>query len=118
MKLSEAMRKGAAVSPPAKGLYFRVLTEHPDVICSCALGAAAIGAFDLDPSLDSGWTLRQCSQAERQLFETYYILFTDNVAAPVSDLDEDSLHTIIAKLNDEYNWTREQIADWLQSIGY
>lgn len=101
MKLSDAIRRGAALRPQGFGDYF-------DDRGSCALGAAieAITGnliFDDDlwfdfPELEC---IRVACPADQQGF------------CPVGTTN---LEIIITHLNDGHRWPREAIADWLDSI--
>lgn len=103
MKLSEAMRKGAAIRPQGFFSFFPpVWNERKGEYSeqSCAMGAAyeaATGENDLD-LLDSYMQL----EIMRSLF---------------GDIPEDIQYEIMQK-NDTMRWSREKIADWLESKGF
>ena len=110
MKLSEAIREGAKKRPMITGSYF----EYDNYECqgSCALGAA-YEALVGEPV------------AQYQLLNDEQVLNTIGTYVGVdmyqdfssSFLKDDFLWRVIADLNDERDWTREQIADWLASKG-
>ncbi len=98
MRLSEAIRLGAMFRPQSFGFFF-------DAGKSCALGAAleAVGVrygafFKAELIIQSywGWT---------SIF----------VQCPVC-ASRESVRTIIARLNNEHRWTREEIADWVATV--
>lgn len=102
--LAEAMRKGAALRPQFwDGNYF---ASYGYGIASCALGAAyeaATGEINSNISLDDLVQLFPALEAG------------PNVRHPVNDTTDD-LFLIILSLNDGYAWTREAIADWLDTL--
>lgn len=107
MKLSEAIREGAKKRPQAFRGFFRTVNGQ---LCSCALGAAyeaatgkAIEDADTD---DIAYGLEDAIGINP--FE---------LDAPVAGW-EYALGNYIEHLNDGLKHSREQIADWLQSIGY
>ena len=95
MKLSEAIRLGAMLKPQGTGSTFGDKT--------CALGAAleAVGCTDKN----SGW------------FPVYDIfpIARVSVQRPI-DGERMLLGTACWSTNDKYGWTREQIADWVETI--
>jgi hypothetical protein len=107
MKLSEAIRLGAMIRPQAFGEY-QVMGR------SCALGAAmdALGIPVCDQSdfLDAELD---------QLFPTCALKAQ---CCPVRDchreLDppERFIGSVVIHLNDHHRWTREQIADWVETV--
>jgi hypothetical protein len=97
MKLSEAIRLGAMLKPQAFG-------DYTDGVGTCAIGAAneAIGS-----SADINTTH----------WESFLDMSVDQSSCPVcarsARVFEESL---IVHLNDDHRWTREQIADWVETI--
>lgn len=97
MKLSEAIRLGAMLKPQAFGLCYSDGR-------TCAMGAAwdAIGKLHVtasDPSIDFG--------------DSYWAVA--GVSCPVCGRASGS-GMAVAHLNDDHRWTREQIADWVETI--
>lgn len=90
LKLSEAMRIGAKIRPQTKHFW------HKDGK-SCALGAA-YEAMAGRPS-SSGTDFRD----HKKMNEWFPCM--------------PSMQTKIHERNDDLGWTREQIADWLESQG-
>lgn len=104
---SEAIREGAKVRPQAFDSYFNSGG-------SCAYGAgleAMTGRITAAPSL---------------VVEQFRYLMDSGATCPACLSDEAEPYKTIAKvifhLNDDHQWTREQIADWLESeeekLGY
>lgn len=108
MKLSDAMRLGATFRAQAFGLLF---VENKDGgIDSCALGAVC-EVHGMQPVLDQ--------QLPEWLFDTYPELDNVHTICPVSlcyATDSRSILSVIVHLNDHHQWSREAIADWLDSI--
>jgi len=108
ISLSEAIREGAKLRPQAFGFMFN---KRDGVWCSCALGAAREYVFGTGPG--TATTSANDVTALAQQCDV-------DLSQCCTDPQEQTftmLHTIILRLNDEYHWTREQIADWLQTIG-
>lgn len=99
MKLSEAIRLGAMLGP-----QHRVRTRYMLEGRTCAIGAAgqAIGInadFDWN-AIKTAWPLLMngpttCSVCGHQTINNAWL---------------------VAHLNDDHYWTREQIADWVETI--
>jgi hypothetical protein len=104
LKLSEAIRIGARIRPKCTSALF-------DEGRSCALGAAyeAVYGYPGDghygfPAMDGRLGLR-FGEALSRAFPALY------------DSQRYLLHEVFAH-NDFHEWTREQIADWLEAQGY
>lgn len=104
VKLSHAMREGAKLRPQ----YYAGGWFDSGFKKSCALGAALEYVYGLDHLKTSG-----VFSVTRSLG----IPSKTIINHPITGSDE-LLTSTITKLNDESKWTREQIADWLESIGY
>lgn len=103
-KLSDLMRIGAKAG---NQLYFNLMDENKN---SCAVGAIIIGAY---PDVRSGYGEAHFKWAELvDRFNT-----AKRIMNPVTGL-HDSVTCVIIDLNNKNKWTREKIADWLESIGY
>jgi hypothetical protein len=104
MKLSEAIREGAAIRPQAFGNYIDITGTGQ--VCTCALGAAYEVIFGHLPKNDQPGLrqdlIGQCPDTGRliQMPESIF---------------EISVMQAIVHLNDDEEWTREEIADWLES---
>lgn len=96
MRLSEAMRLGAMLRPQAYGAF-------TDGVGTCAFGAAN-EALGLDVNDSNGYE-----------FEA---LISHKAKCPVVGCGcrRRIVATVVHHLNDEHYWTREQIADWVESI--
>jgi hypothetical protein len=106
MKISEAMKKGIRASKPVKGMY---VTQIGGELCACAAGAAAIGLV---------------GEVKAQ-FEPYDIIrdywpvtLMKAVKHPLRPEGwRWSLIDVITDLNDNRDWSRKEIADWLEKQG-
>lgn len=94
MKLSETIRLGAMLGPQLRN------GSTLEGSSSCALGAAllAMGTYLMG-----------------DLYRQYPIL-KDAVTGPIQNGGRHPLDYWIVLLNDHFQWTREQIADWVQTI--
>ncbi|HXJ11752.1 MAG TPA: hypothetical protein VNH19_05710 [Candidatus Limnocylindrales bacterium] len=106
MKLSEAIRLGAMLRPQGFHNYF-----YHDGSGSCALGSAAeaAGLFNADNFEEH--------VNKSQTLTSAFPLLPQFVPHPHSAFRgrRMSLDTIVPCLNDN-GWTRERIADWVQTI--
>lgn len=100
MKLSEAIRLGAMMKPQAFGSFY-------DNGGSCALGAAC-DALGIDPNLETQFLFVPDKIGYSVCPECGMTRFQRNTA-------EDDAYLIV-HLNDIHRWTREQIADWVETI--
>jgi hypothetical protein len=105
LKLSEAIRLGSMLHPQCFGNMSESEpdeTGRPVWVATCALGAAM----------------------EAGCFETLHLAeMINNHPCPVCgpnlrclDADGHRSLTVIAHLNDTHRWTREAIADWVQTV--
>lgn len=108
MKLSEAIKEGAKIRPQSFGQFFGG-TDNPHEITSCAIGAAYEAACGMASIRDANDGLVELGKAVHVDFKSYVTepLFGRNLG----------LYRTIIMLNDDSKWTREQIADWLETIG-
>lgn len=105
-ELAAAMRKGAALRPQAFTDYFRV---YKGTLCSCALGAvyeAVTGRTDIHFYDDDGIPE---SDSETMLALHFGI-------PPGTSINGTALVTLITRMNDDREMTREAIADWLDTL--
>lgn len=109
MKLSDAIRLGSMIRPKADGYFFRAGA-------SCAQGAAleAIGVLD-----------RYDSDLNHDLMCEYFPIVEQKAACPAcGDSFLRTVKSIIPHLNNtsswsgnfDHGWSREQIADWVETI--
>lgn len=103
MKLSAVIREGAKLHPQCFGSNFEYWEGH--VTGSCAFGAAYAALFPEAPN-DA-----EIPDLEEALNTNLYV---ERENPETSEMDE--LFNIITDLNDQHRWSREQIADWLESI--
>lgn len=103
--LSEAIRLGAMQHRQARGTYY----DHVDHR-TCALGAAldAIGQLDA-----IGFDALQQLQAAFPILRDTVTL---PVIAPDPRIARYDLASAIIALNDQCLWTREAIADWVETL--
>jgi hypothetical protein len=99
MKLSEAIRLGALLKPQGFGMIFRQKTGE-----SCAIGAALDAIGRLPFATD-----------ESSAYRHWPILYR-TIEHPIHYHLETDVLNAITDLNDEERWTREQIADWVDTI--
>lgn len=97
MTLSEAIRLGALLKPQGHHGYF-------DGGATCALGAAADALGRLD-DLCIGRFL-ECQE---------WPVLSVRAVHPLSQLRQ-SVWATITEINDLDGWTREEIADWVESV--
>lgn len=121
--LAGAMRKGAAIRPQTRGVLFNNKVVNIDayqkrMICSCALGAAWEGSH---PGFDAEtWIKNQDDGDDGNVglvdVEQYFGLRPPiECINPAKGWKHDVEGTII-DLNDQRDWTREEIADWLDTL--
>jgi len=107
MQLCEAIRLGAMLRPQAFRQAFSYRGDH--VVGSCALAAAHEAL---------GGSFSGCPTPLAQ-FET---LFATYVRSPCRCTNIEGrrfmgrLDGVITHLNDDDHWTREQIADWVETL--
>jgi hypothetical protein len=107
MKLSEAIREGAKIRQMAKGAFYTQAWRSGDVR-SCALGAAHESILPCTTNahpVSVRETLEEKWQFLKQSWDN------DRSGFPIDWID------VIAEMNDSGRYTREEIADWLESIG-
>lgn len=139
MKLSELIRKGAAVTGPLTNDYVRF---RDDGVCACALGAAYLGAtIEGDVALTVDEAAHRFRAAEevasdgapwRNVLADYderFVIVDEMLSkdAPrelVERLATEDIHvgclgvgSIVVDLNDVRGWKREKIADLLAEQG-
>lgn len=103
MKLSEAIRLGAMLSPGGHGhLYLFGKT--------CALGAALEARGELLKKISAETSTRNYDRLD----ELWPVLTSDAAHPGTGGID--TLRSVIWSLNDVFGWTREQIADYVETI--
>lgn len=106
MKLSEAIRLGAMLGPQCR---YESESKRGDVVARCALGGALFAA-----------TGRSTYASGRDRIATARRLWPVAAVRPAACSEcsyeaNDVLHGIV-HLNDMHVWTREQIADFVETI--
>lgn len=120
MKLSEAIRAGAAMRPQGFHDYIRWIPDDAGntVVCTCALGAAyEASTGQLPPSVDELDAADGPTSNPPSVLKQFADVLRVQVQHPLRPVQGDVAHTIVS-LNDTYKWTRERIADWLEQQGY
>ena len=110
-KLSELIREGCKYTRPGEGYMYH---ESDFGAFACALGAGVIGAKRLG-FLSGPINYLQADDLGNAIGVDLFGTLITHPEAPNWSFD---LASIIISLNDRYDWPREKIADWLQSIGY
>ncbi len=111
--LATRMREGSRKAPQGFEDYYDRLTGG---VCALAAVALETGTFAVLSDLEEG------DIVDEILERSYPSLLERFVPCPAPDCDGferdgQRLRELIAHLNDEHRWTREAIADWLESIG-
>lgn len=103
MRLSEAIRIGSKLRPQAYGTL-------SDGIGTCALGAAyeAVGA------LDATGALVRDSHLKTEQITGRYILHESPCRCPLAF--RWMVFDLVPHLNDVHKWTREAIAEWVETV--
>lgn len=107
MRLSDAIRKGCEQHPQSFGRLFEF--RGYDVVASCAMGAALMGVYGAE-----GYALNT-SNLEKE-FPLLKRIAHSPVSGTVYHRLPFSLADQIITLNDHHKWTRERIADWVETI--
>lgn len=134
MKLSEAIRLGSMLGPQARGSLERPRRKYvffgPVVKEYCALGAA-FEASGSKPCSVVATTERMVTPFRGQPYkvkagETISYMNWPNAWNAVMwavvpcpecrNAHSDKVDDIIPHLNDQFRWTRERIADWVETI--
>lgn len=105
LKLHEAIRLGAMVTVKWTRELF-AFDCGGEIIASCALGSALVAL---------GKTQHGNSSAVMNLIEEKFPWVSGFSSCPACTASG-HLPNIIAHLNDGHLWTREQIADWVETI--
>jgi len=107
MTFSDAIRKGAQQRPQC---FARVFRPHPTAgMASCALGAAVEGTF--------GETRAGLLLMLKDVYPRAFIGRRGrSYACPACVASFYTIATGAAHLNDDHRWTREQIADWVETL--
>lgn len=127
MTLAQAIRAGSLLHRQGTGWMAEDVEFDTEDGCTkdtftCALGAAYEGFFHVLP-----WR-RYDDDALDRLREAFPVLktkaaypgavFSAFIGLPEGMGIHPTLEDVIVALNDEDGWTREQIADWVEGLGY
>jgi hypothetical protein len=132
MRLSEAMRLGGTLHPQIRGELFKMVRAYDylrelaleRIIGTCTLGGA-LAAIGLEPiTQDQNLGISALASIQGMpddwlaLLNTLVYELPDPVVArlPFTPVADAPVETVTIYLNDEYRWTREQIADWVECI--
>lgn len=126
MTLAQAIRAGSLLHRQGTRRLFaecEIDTEdgRTTEVLTCALGAAYEGFFYILPDVglaDEEDAYMRLTEAFPELKKdvTYPgVLYSPYARWPKRP---PTLESAIIALNDEEDWTREQIADWVESLGY
>jgi hypothetical protein len=107
VKLSDAIRLGAMIRPQAHGRFFRDGN-------SCALGAAleasGLAVYDEEYSMDE-----QAPLSDRLIVDHAALIHECPAGCSEFSHLPHRIDAVIVHLNDRHEWTREQIADWVET---
>lgn len=109
MKLSEAIREGAKLRPQTHRRYWQ-----PNG--SCALGAA-VEATKGSVAASSVSIREHLNEVWQGLRDTYKYCPVDCCRWQRHEALYD-VPAIVVHLNDDHDWTREEIADWVEKEGF
>jgi len=101
LRLSEAMRLGALLKPQGFGKLYDLRSKG-----TCAFGAA----FDAIGRLHEA--VLQCGNLDTE----WQPLIDTIVVCPHCDRVRGPLESMVVHLNDGHQWTRERIANWVETI--
>ena len=112
LSLSSAIRLGAMAVPPVHGPVFK--RSQGGICGACAIGAPIFALFgesareELDSRGSSLTTIRQ-------IFTEHWPWTVTRVTHPVRGSDSELVNAMVS-LFETYFWTRERIADWIETL--
>lgn len=113
MTLADAIRKGAMQRPQCDGLFVRSLVTG-EVTRTCVLAAAHEGVFGAPPGVDG--EDEDTDAVMTSLIRAGYDLLAHVPECPQCGREGGLLGYTLFHLNDDHEWTREAIADWLDTL--
>lgn len=141
MKLSELIRKGCEMVPVQTrdgwiAMEHQSLKGQDQIVGACALASAAIAAYGPEPLLeaanDQSVSLDPIFTVGQKMFQLFpwlneetisvlrvpdgLIMIPEGDSKSDGDTGEVRLADVVIALNDNASWSRERIADWLESI--
>lgn len=102
LKLSEAIRLGAMVTPQCTRRFY-----HDGATCAFGSALHAVGALNRENPMDS---------EQNQFIYQRWPLTEQRAACPVCGMVAKMFIVGAFCLNDTHHWTREQIADWVETL--
>lgn len=117
MKLSEAIREGIKKDGFQTQYSLFQYDYKGKIEGCCVLGAALIGVNKAQQRRSMNWVgdLEEATGAPLS-----FVLPNDKIPEVVRAHSPQipSLYFVVTTLNDRHQWSRESIADWLESVGY
>jgi len=108
--LSDDIRTGSRLTRQTRSQFVRVIFgKH---MMTCALGAACVAIGK--PYLNRDEGIEALVEQWPEL--KFKVDWPANTAHSYPGDPQRDLQTIIIALNDQYNWTREAIADWIDTL--
>lgn len=107
MKLSQAIRNGAKLRPQARLAFFYAGK-------SCALGAAYEGYYG-----STNTSMEEVADCLSRRFPVLRLLLNKSQVPSCIEgdgKDQYLLNNVVTTLNDYKGWTREQVADWVETF--
>ncbi len=101
LSLADAIRVGCSMSPQAVGTWYDETTGGTCVLSAALMG---LGLFDL---------FRCGGEHPQDILTRYFPILKTHATTP-EGLSGD-LGFLMVQLNDHHGWTRERIADWVES---
>ena len=114
MRMSEAMRLGAMMAPPIHGALF---SRDNGPCQACAIGAALLavwGETEAKRQIDLCCYIDCAAELWPWLDHTTVVNPVDNSRLPL--IGRADMVGIIVVLFENRDWTRERIADWLETV--
>lgn len=122
--LADAIFEGSILTLPGNGRIIGPVLGNKTAFEACALGAAMVARMVKGRDEERAETLYDAFHATNigpaRLYglmeEKYPILLSQKFASPVDDISSGYLEGIIFCLNDNANWPRPKIAQWLREL--
>lgn len=122
IRLDEMIREGGQLATEQyRGSYVDLRDPSPQAMRCCAIGTAILYAADREADIPAcDWYTRNINMGYKCTLDIVedltglrlgYLMAEDPVIGDLYSLDE-----IIARLNDEHNWSFEEIADWIETL--
>lgn len=108
LRLSEAIRLGAMWKPQRFGGPLMPLAEES---ATCALAAAAEAYGDVELCSGVAWADRVPARTRE-----IGVFVCPSCGSPRVNVNDEGFLMSIAHLNDTHRWSRERIADWVETF--